>query len=88
MFIGHVGERFSEVLQENTEKTSRSDQDQGLFVQNVDFLGDQESGQTSSSSNITSLGDDGVTGKRINEAVGLLLGFLYDFDNVLIYNVA
>jgi hypothetical protein len=84
VFIGHVGERFSEVLQEDTEKTSRSDQNQSFFVQNVDFLGDQESGQTSSSSNITSLGDDGVTGKRVNEAIGLLLRLLYCFKYALI----
>lgn len=76
MLVGHVGERFSEVLDKDTKKTGRGDQDQGLFVNDINFLGDQKSRQTSGSSNITSLGNNGVTGKRIEETVGLLLGFL------------
>jgi hypothetical protein len=76
VFVSHVGEGFSEILQEDTKKTSRGNQNQSFFVQNVDFLGDQESGQTSGSGNVTGLGDDGVTGKRIDEAVSLFLGLL------------
>jgi hypothetical protein len=76
VFVGHVGERFSEVLQKDTEETSGSNQNQSFFVQYVDFLGDQESRQTSGGSNVTSLGNDGITGKGINETVSLLLGIL------------
>lgn len=81
VLVGHVGERFSEVLKKDTEKTSSGNQDQSLFVDNVDLLGDQESRHTSGSSNITSLGNERVTGKRIEETVGLLLGFLYKVLN-------
>lgn len=80
VFVGHVGEGFSEVLQEDTEKSGGGDQDKGFFVQDIDLLGDQEGRDTGESSNITSLGNNRVTGKRVNETVGLLLGFLYSLQ--------
>jgi hypothetical protein len=40
VFVGHIVERLSKVLQEKTKKGSRTEQDQGFFVQNIDFLGD------------------------------------------------
>lgn len=57
MFISHVHEGFSEVLDEKTKETSGGNQDQGFFIKDIDFLGNQESSKTSAQSNKTSLGN-------------------------------
>lgn len=73
MLLSHVGVGLSQVLEQDTQKTSAGNQDQGFFVENVDFLGDKCSGQTGTNSQVAGLGGNGVTGKDIQNT-GLFLG--------------
>jgi hypothetical protein len=74
MLIGHAVVRLLEVLEQSTGETTKGNKDKGFFVEDVDLLGNKEGSQTSTESNITSLGDKGVTGQGIDNASGLLLG--------------
>lgn len=74
VFIAHGSEGFTEVFQQTEQKTASTDQHQGFFVEDIDFLGDQECSKTSAKGDITRLGDERVAGKGIDNAVGFLLG--------------
>lgn len=75
MFIAHGSEGFTEVFQQTKQETASTNQHQGFFVEDIDFLGDQEGSKTSAEGDITGLGDERVAGKGIDNAVRLLLGF-------------
>lgn len=77
VIVGHVVERFSEVLYKHSQKSGRRNQDQGFFVEDIDFLRDHEGSETGTQGNETSLGNERVTGERIDDTVGLFLGFSY-----------
>jgi hypothetical protein len=72
VFVGHVVEGLSKVLQEKTKKGGGTDQNQGFFVHNVNLLGDQVRGQTGTGGNVGSLGGNRVTGKTIEKTALLL----------------
>lgn len=74
VIVGHVVVGLAKVLEEDTEKTGRGDQDKGLLVEDVNLLGDEESGETSTEGEETGLGNERVARERVNDAGSLLLG--------------
>lgn len=74
VLAGHVVVGFAEVLEQDGQETTGGDKDKSFFVEDIDFLGNEESGETGAESDETSLGDERVAGKRVNDAGSLLLG--------------
>lgn len=75
MLISHAVVGLLEVLEQSSSKTSESNKNKSFLVEDVDFLGDKEGGQTSTEGDETSLGDKGVSGQGIDDAGSLLAGF-------------
>ena len=65
VLVGHVGVGLTKVLQQNTEQTGGGDQDQSFLVQDVNLLGDQGGSSATTNGQVSGLGGDRVTGKRV-----------------------
>lgn len=77
VLISHVVVGLPEVLEQSASKTTEGNKDKSFLVEYIDFLGNEEGGQTSTESNISGLGDKRVTGQRVNNASSFLLGLNY-----------
>ena len=72
--ISPLVEGLAGSLDDTAEGGSESQEDQGLLVEDVDLLGDQVGGSASNGGDVSSLGDQRVTGEGVNDALGLGLG--------------
>lgn len=77
VLISHVVVGLPEVLEQSASKTTEGNKDKSFLVEYIDFLRNEEGGQTSTESNISGLGDKRVTGQRVNNASSFLLGLNY-----------
>jgi hypothetical protein len=77
VLISHAVVRLLQVFEQSSGKTTECNKNKSFLVENIDLLGDEEGGQTGTKGDIASLGDKGVSGQRVNNASGLLLGLNY-----------
>jgi hypothetical protein len=65
---------LSNELGEVCQKNHESSKDDGLFVDDIEFLRDGRCEKTSSQNNTTSLSNERAAGNGVNESVGTLCG--------------